>query len=250
MVHSRQICLQTIQWYIDELHVQGGRAWAYVQSIAAEENNLANAAQGIYPLVNAQGAPAVLGPSGAGVTYPLDFANAAWAQHQVGVLGLGSRIARVRRDSLGHAGSHRRGLRRGDRRIRRVPDDRGALTVQPRAPSNHELRERLVVGRFIARRWSPFHTPRYGPWPSSSSFTLTMSAPAMQSRWGVMAFYPSVDMPAGWTQSQVMLARWNEAPQHNLHYLVIGDGSDRLVNEYFPSDVPLTAAEITALSQQ
>jgi hypothetical protein len=62
-----------------------------------------------------------------------------------------------------------------------------------------------------------------------------------------MAFYPSVDIPDGWTQSQVMLARWNEAPQHNLRYLVIGDGSERLVDEYFPDDVPLTAAEISAL---
>jgi hypothetical protein len=71
----------------------------------------------------------------------------------------------------------------------------------------------------------------------------------MQARWGVMAFYPSVDMPAGWTQSQVMLARWNEAPQHDLRYLVVGDGTERLVTEYFPSDVSLTSAEIAALTQ-
>jgi hypothetical protein len=246
--HSRQICSQTIQWYIDELHLQGARAWAYVQSIAAEENNLANPAQGIYPLVNAQGTPAVLGPSGAGVTYPLYFANAAWAQHQVGVWG--SAVA-----SLGFDGIHwdTLGPIAADYGAETAGFDAFLTTAAPLL-SNLGL---LQTMNFVNVSWWDDSLLAVVAFPYAEVWTMAieqqlytaMSAPVMQSRWGVMAFYPSVDMPAGWTQSQVMVARWNEAPQHNLHYLVIGDGSERLVNQYFPSDVPLTAAEITALSQ-
>ena len=77
----------------------------------------------------------------------------------------------------------------------------------------------------------------------------TMASAAMQRRWGVMAFYPSYGAPAGWSQSQIMIYRWYIARSHHLRYLVVGDGRERLVNEYFPSDVPLTGAEVTALTR-
>jgi hypothetical protein len=50
--HCRPICRQTIEWYIDELHRDGARAWAYVQSVAAEDPNLADPAVGIVPIVS------------------------------------------------------------------------------------------------------------------------------------------------------------------------------------------------------
>jgi hypothetical protein len=183
------------------------------------------------------------------VTYPLYFANAGWAEHQVGVWG--APVA-----SLGFDGIHWDTL--GP-----IAADYGSEAagfqafLQTAAPllSNLGLLETL---NFVNVSWwddsllGVVAFPYAEVWSMSIEQQLyaTMSAPAMQAQWGVMAFYPSVDMPAGWTQSQVMLARWNEAPQHNLRYLVIGDGSERLVSEYFPADVPLTAAEVAALQQQ
>jgi hypothetical protein len=244
--HSRQICIQTIQWYIDELHLQGARAWAYVQSIAAESDGLENVSAGIFPLIDSQGNWATLGPSGAGVTYPLYFADAGWAQYQVGVWG--SAVA-----SLGFDGIHWDTL--GP-----IAADYGAETagfqsfLRTSGPLLSSL-GLLQTMNFVNVSWwddslvGVVAFPYAEVWSMSIEQQLyeTMSAPTMQGVWGVMAFYPSVDMPAGWTQSQVMLARWNEAPMNDLRYLVVGDGTMRLVDEYFPDDVPLTAAEIAAL---
>jgi hypothetical protein len=84
--------------------------------------------------------------------------------------------------------------------------------------------------------------------PIEQRLYAAMSTRAMRARWGVMAFYPSVDVPDGWTQSQVMLARWNEAPLHNLRYLVLGDGRSRLLDQYFPDAVALGDSEAAAMS--
>src|SRR5262249_22558058 len=79
--HSRPICRQTIAWYIDELHRSGARAWAYVQSIAAESEHLASASGGIYRLIDQHGVWFHMG------SLPTYFPNAQWADHQVEAWG-------------------------------------------------------------------------------------------------------------------------------------------------------------------
>jgi hypothetical protein len=241
--HSRPICLQTIQYYIDELHVKGARAWAYVQSIAAEDATLANDSAGIFPLVDANGNPFKMG----GV-HPTYFANGGWAQHQVGVWG--QAVA-----SLGFDGVHwdTLGPIAGDYNAETAGFHDFLATAGALLSSLGLLQTMNFVNvswwddsllDLVAFPYAEVWTPAI-----EQSLYQTMTAPAMQARWGVMAMYPSTTTPDGWTQSQTMLARWNEAPKHHLRYLVIGDGQERLVNEYFPSDVPLTSDEISALSQ-
>src|SRR5262249_49802335 len=49
-LHIRETSADTIRHYIDEIHYQGGRAWAYVQAIAADEADLADNVK-IFPLI-------------------------------------------------------------------------------------------------------------------------------------------------------------------------------------------------------
>ena len=74
-------------------------------------------------------------------------------------------------------------------------------------------------------------------------YYAVMNHPALAGIWGVMAFYPTVDKPEGWTDSEVMLARWAEAPKHRLMYLVLGDDEKCLVSPYFPDAKPLSPSE-------
>jgi hypothetical protein len=240
--HTRPICLQTIQWYIDEIHVQGGRAWAYVQSVASDDPNLADADAGIYPLLDASGQPYLMGQN------PTYFANAAWAQHQVGVWGLA--VA-----SLGFDGIHwdTLGPIAGDYQAETAGFHAFLQTAGP-------LLAQLGLDQtmnFVNLSWWDDSLLPMVAFPYAEVWSMSveqdlyalMSQPAMQNTWIVMPFYPSVDMPQGWTQSQVMIARWNEAPQHQVRYLVVGDGLKRLVDLYFPDDVALTSDEVTALSK-
>jgi hypothetical protein len=240
--HTRPICLQTILWYIDELHQNHARAWAYVQSIASEDATLASADAGIYPLLDAQGQRFYMG------THPTYFANAGWAQHQVGVWGqavAGLGFDGIHWDTLGPIA--------GDYAAETGGFHDFLATAGP-ALTGLGL---LQTMNFVNVSWwddsllALVAFPYAEVWgmPIEQTLYQTMSDDALQARWGVMAFYPSVDAPAGWTQSQTMLARWAEAPQHHLRYLVIGDGSDRLVDEYFPDAVALTSAETAALQQ-
>jgi len=84
--HERQIYLETILTYIDEIHRHGGRAWAYVQAIGADEADLADPSAGIYPLLdrdrNWYGHPL---EEPRFWTY---FLNDAWADRMTGIWGL------------------------------------------------------------------------------------------------------------------------------------------------------------------
>jgi hypothetical protein len=75
------------------------------------------------------------------------------------------------------------------------------------------------------------------------SYYAAMNDRALAGMWGVMAFYPMVDKPEGWTDSEVMLARWAEAPKHRLMYLILGDDERRLADAYFPDATPLSPSE-------
>jgi hypothetical protein len=240
--HQRPICLQTIAWYIDELHQQGARAWAYVQSIASEDPNLADANAGIYPLLQASGTPFLMGNR-----IPTYFANAAWAQHQVSVWA--PAVA-----SLGFDGIHwdTLGPIAGDYGA----ESAGFQAFLASAGPSLQSQGLLQTMNFVNVSWWDDSLINLVEFPYAEVWSMTveqayyamLAHPALQGGWGVMAFYPSVDMPDGWTQSQVMLARWNEAPQHQARYLVVGGGRRRLVDEYFPDAVDLSDVEVSSLS--
>ncbi len=260
---TRAICRQTIEWYIDELHVKHARAWAYVQAIAAEEETWTSEPRGIAPLRKADGSwlhmkNELRPPEGV----PTYLASAGWARHQVEVWGRAVaelRFDGVHWDTIGAVAGDYAAETRGIRAFLRTA---GPLLAAL------GLKQTL---NFVDVSWwddsllADVAFPYMEVWPhpctgdggaagatcsSEPKLLEAMSSPAMQRRWGVMAFYPSSGAPAGWTQSQTMIARWQGAPTHHLHYLVVGDGRKRLVNEYFPSAVPLTDAEVTALTQK
>jgi Glycosyl hydrolase family 66 len=89
---------------------------------------------------------------------------------------------------------------------------------------------------------------------SEKRYYAAMNDPALAGTWGVMAFYPTVDKPEREDKpekrmdSEVMLARWAEAPKHRLWYLILGDGENRLVTSYFPDATPLSPFEKAAMA--
>jgi len=99
--HERQIYLKTILTYIDEIHRHGGRAWAYVQAVGAEEENLADPSAGIFRLCDSNNKPISHPSPPEKSRFPAYFLNAAWADHRY--LGESGKGGRLRRDSLGHA---------------------------------------------------------------------------------------------------------------------------------------------------
>lgn len=240
--HSRQICRQTIAIYIDELHRRGAHAWAYVQSIASERDDLSDAMAGIYPLIASDGTWFHMGG-----THPTYFNNGAWARHQVAVWGeavqsLG--FDGIHWDTLGATASDYAAETGGTREF---------LATAQALLANLGLKQTM---NFVNLAWWDDSLLEVVAFPYMEVWSMTMesqlyaamASPAMSARWGVMAFYPSVDIPSGMTASQVMLGRWSEAPKHHARYLVVGDGAKRLVTEYFAADVPLTAAEIATLA--
>jgi hypothetical protein len=249
----RPICRQTIAWYIDELHVKHARAWAYVQAIAAEEETWTSEPAGIAPLRKADGSWLHLKnelrpPDGVPTYLPGD----GWARHQVEVWGRAVaelRFDGIHWDTIGAVAGDYAAETRGIRAFLRTA---GPLLA---ALGLKQTMNFVDVSWWDESLLADVAFPYMEVWPGGSSsheqmLYDAMSTPAMQRRWGVMAFYPSSGMPAGWTQSQTMIARWRSAPAHHLRYLVVGDGRKRLVNEYFPSAVPLTDDEVTALTQK
>jgi hypothetical protein len=239
-----QICKSTIATYIDAIHAGGGRAWAYVQSIGAESRNLASDSAGIFKLIDRNGTWYVHAGR-----FPTYFANAAWARHQVSIWGPAVR-------AFGFDGIHWDTL--GP-----IAGDLGAETtgfhefLATAEPALAKLGLAQTFNFVNLAWWTPAVARDLVEFPYAEVWNMSieqdyyrrMAAPELAGRWGVMALYPSVDVPPGWTQTQVMIARYREAPRHRLRYLVLGDGQKRLVNEYFPGAIPLTADELAQIRQ-
>ena len=81
----------------------------------------------------------------------------------------------------------------------------------------------------------------------ANRYYAEMDQPDMTGIRGVFAMYPTVSVPAGWTETDLIRARRSEGRKHHLVYLVVGDGARRMKNEYWPETVPLTAAETACL---
>jgi hypothetical protein len=240
--HDRQIYLETIETYIDQIHRQGGRAWAYVQAVAAEEENLADPSAEIYPLLDRDGKRYRHPPEAPRFwTY---FLNEAWANRMTHIWGpevkkLG--FDGIHWDTLGQkAGDPGAEAEGTDKFLRRAKENLDGFKLSQTLNFvdlnwwHNDLAADGVVAFPYAEVWSMDSEKRY---------YAAMNDPALAGMWGVMAFYPKEDKPEGWTESKVMLARWAEAPKHRLMYLVLGDNEKRLIGEYFPGAIPLSDSE-------
>ncbi|HBA84521.1 MAG TPA: hypothetical protein DCZ95_10545 [Verrucomicrobia bacterium] len=230
-----------LQAAIEEVHAQGGRAWAYVQAVAAEEENLESPAADRWKLRNGGGTWYWHPPGHA--RFPTYFANAAWARFMV------ERWAGPVKE-LGFDGIHWDTLGR-------VAGDYGAETKGLHAfiqaayelLQRHGLRQTMNMvdlawwDREIVKKYLEF--PYVEAWSTDAEhrYYAEMDQPDMAGIHGVLAMYPSVAVPAGGSAADVIRARHNEAHQHRLVYLLVGDGARRMKNEYWPETVPLTEEE-------
>jgi hypothetical protein len=239
---ERQIYFETIQTYTDEIHRHGGRAWASVQAVGAEEADLADPSAGIYPLLDRDGKPYRHSPEVPRFwTY---FLNETCANRMTGIWGPGVK-------DLGFDGIHwdTLGPKAGDY----ASEINGTRAFLKRAKENlADLGLSQTLNFVDLAWWDPdlvatglvaFPYAEVWSMTSEKSYYAAMNDPALAGIWGVMAFYPAVNKPEGWTDSEVMLARWAEAPKHRLLYLILGDDERRLVGPYFPDARPLSPSE-------
>jgi hypothetical protein len=56
--------------------------------------------------------------------------------------------------------------------------------------------------------------------------------------------------PYNWTQEQVLETRWQAAWDHQVRYLVVGNGFERLIDEYFPETTGLSKSSIALIQRQ
>jgi hypothetical protein len=242
---ARDIYLDTIKIYIDEIHRQNGRAWAYIQTVMADEPNL-DSIPGIYRLVGGNGEWIHQG------AVPCYFRNAALADHQCDVW-----VSTVHK--LGFDGIHwdTLGANAGDYEA----ETAGTHEYLVRAKSNLARLNLLQILNFSGPNpshtapawWDPnLVTSGVIAFPFFEVFKMeyeklcyaAMADPALANAspfpiWGVLAFYPYYDRPhypdgTPWFEVDVLLARWFFAPKNRLVYEAVGDGHRRLQNEYLP----------------
>ncbi len=247
--HRHPISRRTIEISIDEIHRQGGRAWAYVQAIAAEEQNLEDPKRDIWKLRDAKGEwhwhpPGVKNPR-----FPTYFANAAWARlmvdrwaHPVKQLGFDGihwdTLGRIAGDSAAEvAGMH--AFIKTAHRLLEKDGLRQTMNMVDLAWWDRELVRNDLEFPY-AETWSQKVTEHY---------FAEMDRPDMAGIRGVLAMYPSTARPAAITEAELVCARHAEACKHRLTYLIVGDGARRMKSEYWPETAPLSAAENDCLRE-
>jgi hypothetical protein len=242
-----EISRRTIGISIDEVHRQGGRAWAYVQAVAAEEQQLEDPARDIWKLRDASGQWHWHPPGSDKPRFPTYFANAAWAQLMVSrwagtVKELG--FDGIHWDTLGHIagdyGAETAGIHAFIRTTRGLLQPYGLRQTM-------NLVDLAWWDRAVVRESLEF--PYVEVWSDATAhrYYAEMDQPDMAGVRGVIAMYASVAVPAGWSASEVICARHQEAERHHLVYLAVGDGARRMKSEYWPETVPLTVAESACL---
>ena len=248
--HRHPISRHTIQISIDEIHRQGGRAWAYVQAIGAEERNLEDPKRDIWKLRDGKGdwywhPPGVKNPR-----FPTYFANAAWARlmadrwarpvKQLGFDGIHwDTLGRIAGDSGAEiAGMH--AFIKTAHRLLQKEGLRQTLNMVDLAWWDRDL-VRHDLEFAYAETWSQKVTEQY---------FAEMDRPDMADVRGVLAMYPSTALPTGTTEAEVVCARHAEARRHHLTYLIVGDGARRMKAEYWPETVRLSAVENDCLRER
>lgn len=242
------ISLATIRISVDEIHKQGGRAWAYVQSVAAEEDNLESPTNGIRKLLTERGTR-YWHPPGDHPRFPAYLPNAAWARFMVErwapvVKELG--FDGIHWDTLGHIAGD------GAAETRGIHD-----FVETACPLLERRGLRQTVNfvdmngwdRDLVRRCCEF--PYVEIWSTQAEkwYYGEMDSAELRGVRGVLAMYPTMLKPADRSETDVIAGRHDEVRKHNLVYLIVGDGERRMRTEYWPQTVPLNDAERALLRQ-
>lgn len=237
--HRDLICEDSIKRLIQQIHKRGGRAWAYVQAMGSEYNNLPYT-----KILDNNGNQYMHG--GRFYVYAL---NSAWADYQVNIWA--NEIK-----NLGFDGIHWDTL--GPLNGQRASD---VYAFFIRA---HDLLEQKGLAQtfnFVDMSWwdrdkikSYLEFPYAEVWTTPTAYNYYSEMDNnMGGKWGVFAMYPGVEMPSGWTESQTMLARWKEAPKHHLVYLVVGNGNVRMkgrgLDWSWYGVVPITPEETADMQQ-
>jgi hypothetical protein len=243
-LRSRPVSRATILTYIDEIHRLGGRAWAYVQAVGAEEYDLDYLKPHAFRLVDRSGRPYVHAGR-----FPCYFANAAWARFMVNrwapdIMELG--FDGIHWDTLGAIAGNYDAEKSGV--LEFIQQSAELLPIFGLQQTMNFVSlawwDPAVVQRFLTfpyvEVWSPEEEQKY--------YDQFHGGP-LAGRRAVIAYYPSQDIPDGWDESQTMLARWEAAEHRGLSYLLVGDNLRRLHNEYFPNNRDLQSQEIRALQR-
>ncbi len=241
------ISRRTIEITIDEIHRQGGRAWAYVQSVGAEEQDLEDAARDIWKLRDAKGQWHWHPPGFDKPRFPTYFPNAAWAKRMAGrwagpIKQLG--FDGIHWDTLGAIagdyGAEVAGIHAFIKTTRELLQREGLRQTM-------NMVDLCWWNRAVVRETLEFPYVEIWSHQSELRYYAEMMKRDMAGIRGVMPMYPSVDVPNGWSGAAVVCARHDEARKHRLAYLVVGDGARRMKGQYWPDTVPLTEAENACL---
>ena len=236
------ISRETIRIALDEIHRQGGRGWAYVQALAAEEDNLESPSKDIWKLRTAKG-EWYWHPNSDHPRFPTYLPNAAWARLMAG------RWAPAVKQ-LGFDGIHWDTLGRiaGDPKAE-------AIGIQDFLKTACGLLERqglLQTMNFVDLQGWDRQTvltccefPYAEVWSDAvkEKYFQEMAAPEMHGVRGVWAMYPTTVKPAEMTETKILADRHADAVLHNLAFVLVGDGARRMRTEYWPATVPLNEAE-------
>jgi hypothetical protein len=241
--HKREICQQTIAAYIDEIHRQGGRAWAYVQAIGAEETLWANPAKQIFPLMHDGRWHRHAG------RFPCYFLNAAWAKHMVEQWAPAIR-------QLGFDGVHWDTL--GALAPNYSAEAAGVHAFLKATQKELQPFRLLQTMNFVDMAWwdpnivlSRVEFPYVEVWSQTKeqAYYKAMNQSRLAKCRGVLGFYPGIAPPPGWTSTRILIERHREAARHRLAYIAVADGDRRVVNEYWPNTQPISPEERRVLAQ-
>ena len=239
---SHDISLQTLRAALDEIHRRGGRAWAYVQAVGAEETDLENPAADLWKLRTDRD-EWYWHPPQENPRFPTYFANAAWGRFMVqrwapAIRTLG--FDGIHWDTLGPIAGNRDAERNGLHAFLRTTRDLLA---------RYGLRQTM---NFVELHWweadlirDTCEFPYAEIWFTGTEqrYYEYIKDPRLGGAHGVMAMYPRADKPADWSDSAILMARHAAARNNNLVYVAVGDGARRVKHEYWSDTEPLNEAE-------
>lgn len=236
--HRREVCLKTIKIYIDEIHKNKARAWAYVQAVGSEDIDLDKKVHGVYKLYTANG-----------IWYwhenrfPTYFANDHLAKYIVNLWAPSIKLLKfngIHWDTLGALAGNYNAEKLGFYAFLKKSKE---LLLSYNLKQTANFVNFAWWDEYIVQSYVEF--PYAEVWSSNKeseylSFMLKLNN---KDFWGVIAFYPTVDKSHNETETSIIFKRFQRSKLHHLHYAIIANGKNRLIREYIPLNRPLTLEE-------
>lgn len=249
---SRTVRRDTVLAYTDEIRRLGGRSWMYVQAVGADEP--ASDLPGSQPYLNKARKQITWLKNSAYPCLYVYHPTAAWGKRMAEIWGVAAA-------ELGFSGIH------WDQLGKQSDDDQQNQWLAGNVSVYLRTTRPLLAQRNLSQSfnfvdgfgWDPsLYTP-----PSAAAAT-TIEFPywetwsdAAEKRYfdtslpgAVWARYPAPGCcgnPAGFSADILMEVRFNKSAQACGSYILVGDGNRRLVKDYWPAAVPMTAAEASVI---